>query len=114
MVRRTTSVPTDRDEELFRKGREIADALKEIPEVSATEYKASEKGIRVIFAVPDKHAGDLIRRLLERFRVTHGIPDASYRLGIYDVDDRNILVHLDTDGAHAEAIRDAARAVRRC
>lgn len=104
----------DREENLFRKGREIADALMEVPEVSATEYKAGGRGIRVIFAVPDRHAGDLVRRLVEKFRITHGIPDEGYRLGVYDVDDRNILFHLDAAGAHAEAIRNAVLGIRRC
>jgi hypothetical protein len=114
MVRRTTPVTGDRDEELFRKGREIADALKEVPEVTATEYRAGERSIRVIFAVPDRQAGDLIRRVLEKFRVTPAVSDAGYRLGIYDVDDRNIILLLDTDGGHAEAIRDAVKGIRRC
>ena len=99
---------------MFRRGRDIADALKEVPEVAATEYRAGGKGIRVIFAVPDRHAGDIIRRLLEKFRITPAIPDGSYRLGIYEVDDRNILLILDTDGDHADAIRDAVRGIRRC
>jgi hypothetical protein len=104
----------DRDEDLFRKGREIADALKEVPEVTATEYKAGMRGIRVIFAVPDGQAGNIIRRLLEKFRITPAIPDGSYRLGIYDADLQNIILMLDTDGDHAEAIRDAVRGIRRC
>jgi hypothetical protein len=114
VVRRTTPVTVDRDEDLFRKSREIADALKEVPEVTATEYRAGERGIRVIFAVPDRLAGDLIRRMLEKFRMTPAVSDAGYRLGIYDVDDRNILLLLDTDGGHAEAIRDAVKGIRRC
>ncbi|MDD1670308.1 MAG: hypothetical protein LUQ67_03195 [Methanomicrobiales archaeon] len=115
MVRRTTTpVHGGREEELFRKGMEIADALKEVPEVAATEYRAGEAGIRVIFAVPDRHAGDLIRRVLEKFRITPSIPGAGYRLGIYDVDDRNVLLFLDTKEAYAGAIRDAVKAIRRC
>jgi len=114
MVRRTTPLIEARDEELFRKGRDIADALKEVPEVAATEYKAGEGGIRVIFAVPDKQAGDLVRRLIEKFRITPSIPEAGYRLGIYDIDDRNILLLLDIDGGYAEAIRDAVQGIKRC
>jgi hypothetical protein len=114
VVRRTTPVTEVREEELFRKGRDIADALKDLPEVSATEYKAGERGIRVIFAVPDRHVGDMIRRLLEKFRITPAIPAERYRLGIYDFDDRNILLLLDTDGEHAGAIRDAVKGIRRC
>src|SRR5512136_1404717 len=98
MVRRTTPVALDQKEDLFRKGREIADALKEVPEVAATEYRAGGRGVRVIFAVPDRQAGDIVRRLLEKFRITPDIPDGSYRLGIYETDDRNILFTLDTDG----------------
>lgn len=114
MVRRTTPITGDREEELFRKGRDIADALKEVPEVAATEYKAGPRGIRVILAVPDRYTGDIIRRLLERFGMTPSIPADAYRLGIFDTDDRNILLLLDADGAHADAIRDAVRGIRRC
>jgi hypothetical protein len=114
MVRKTSPVTGARDEELFRKGRDIADALKEVPEVAATEYKAGAGGIRVIFAVPDRHAGDIIRRLIDRFSITPAITGDSYRLGILDIDDRNILLLLDTDGAHADAIREAVRGIRRC
>lgn len=114
MVRRTSPIAGGPGEELFRKGREIADALKEVPGVAATEYRAGQGGIRVIFAVPDRSAGDLIRRLLGKFGVTPAIPGGSYRLGIYDADDRNILLFLDTDGDHAEAIRDAVLGIRRC
>ena len=114
MVRRTSPVAGGREDDLFRKGREIADALKDVPEVAATEYKAGPGGIRVIFAVPDIAVGDLIRRLLEKFGVTPAIPGGRYRLGIYDADDRHILLFLDTDGEHAEAIRDAIPGIRRC
>jgi hypothetical protein len=114
MVRRTSPVSEGTGEDLFRKGREIADALKEVPEVTATEYRAGARSIRVIFAVPDQNVGEILRRLLERIRITPAIPDDSYRLGIYDADDRNILLLLDTDGAHAEAIRDAVQGIRRC
>ncbi len=114
MVRRTTPAIQEGDEELFRKGREIADALKEVPEITATEYKAGPAGIRVIFAVSDRDAGTMIRRILEKFRITPSVPEGSVRLGIYDTDDRNILLHLDTDSAHAGAVREAVRGIRRC
>jgi len=113
VVRRTTPVTEAREGDLFRKGRDIADALKEIPGVTATEYKAGGRSIRVIFAVPDGQAGGLIRRLLEEFRITPDLPGSGYRLGLYDTDERNILLLLDTDGDHAGAIRKALSRIRK-
>ncbi len=114
VVRRTTPVTEAREGDLFRKGRDLADALKEVPGVTATEYKAGGRSIRVIFAVPDGLAGGLIRRLLGEFRITPGLPDTGYRLGIYDTDERNILLLLDTDGDNAGWIRDALSRIRKC
>ncbi|MDD1667541.1 MAG: hypothetical protein LUO96_03645, partial [Methanomicrobiales archaeon] len=94
--------------------RDIADALKEVPEVTATEYRAGGKRIRVIFAVPDAHAGNIIRRLLEKFGLMPGIPDDGYRLGIYDADDRNILLLLDTREEYADQVQAAVKGIRRC
>jgi hypothetical protein len=65
---------------MFRRAREVADALKESPEVAATEYKANRNGVRVLFAVPDEKVGDLLRRLLERFRMEEELPEQSYRI----------------------------------
>lgn len=114
VARRNTPLTEDRKEELLAKGREIADALKDVPEVTAMEYRAGERGIRVIFAVPDRYAGEMIRRLLEKFRITPAIPADSYRPGIYDFDERTILLLLDIGGDHDEAIRDAVRGIRKC
>lgn len=101
-------------EDMFRRAREVADALKESPEVAATEYKANRNGVRVLFAVPDEKVGDLLRRLLERFRMEEELPEQSYRICIYDLDDRNIILALDVDGAHAGPARDALKKIRRC
>jgi hypothetical protein len=114
LVRRTAPVTRDREEELFRRARDIADALKEIPEVSATEYRAGPGGIRVIFAISDQHAGDLIRRIIEKFRITPAIADTGYRLSIYDVDDTHVLIALDAEERFADAVRDAVRGIRKC
>jgi hypothetical protein len=102
------------EEEMFTWAREVADALREVPEVTATEYKASRKSIRVLFAVPDKNVGDLLRRILERFRMAPDLPDQSYRIGVYDIDDRNIILVLDIDREHAGAARDELKKIRRC
>ena len=114
MVRRHESNVESPGEDMFGRAREVADALKEAPEVSATEYKASRTSIRVLFAVPDKNVGDLIRRILERFRMAADVPVQSYRIGIYDLDDRNIILVLDIDGEHAGPVRDALKGIRRC
>jgi hypothetical protein len=100
--------------DMFDRAREVADALGEAPEVTATEYKASGKSVRVLFAVEDRNVGDLLRRILEKFRMTADLPGGSFRIGIYDADDRNIILVLDIDGEHAGSARDALRAIGRC
>ncbi|MDD1665691.1 MAG: hypothetical protein LUQ32_10070 [Methanomicrobiales archaeon] len=114
MTRRGESAGKGPGEDLFDRAREVADALKEVPEVAATEYSTGKSSIRILFAVPDRHVGDLIRRIFEGFRREPDVPEAAYRIGIYDLDDRNIILNLDIDGEHAGPVRDALKGIRRC
>ena len=114
MERRDEPVDEGPGEDMFNRAREVADALKEVPEVAATEYSASRASIRILFAVPDRHVGDLIRRIFEGFRREPDVSETVYQLGIYDLDDRNIILNLDIDGEHAGPVRDALKGIRRC